>query len=363
MNDPIYIFAGGGTGGHLYPGLAVAERLCELRPGAKIVFACSDRAIDRRVLDPTPYAVVPQPVRPLPHNLRGWGGFLRAWFASSRQARQMVADLRPAAVLGLGGFAAGPVTAAAAGRAVPTALLNPDAVPGKANKLLARRVDAIFTQFDQTARHFPAALRPRLQAVGCPLRSFLLKGDRAEAVRQFGLDASRRTLVVNGGSLGAASINDAVAMLADELAAAEGWQVLHVTGPRKAAPAGRANFHVLEYCHRMDLAYAAADLIVGRGGAGTVAEVAATGTPAIILPYPYHKDQQQRLNAVELVGAGGAILCEDAIAPAANAARLREIVLPLMRSPGRLAEMRAAALGVARPIAADIVAGWLANPR
>jgi UDP-N-acetylglucosamine--N-acetylmuramyl-(pentapeptide) pyrophosphoryl-undecaprenol N-acetylglucosamine transferase len=117
----------------------------------------------------------------------------------------------------------------------------------------------------------------------------------------------------------------------------------------------------MEYCHRMDLAYAAADLVIGRGGAGAVAELAATGTPAIILPYPYHADQQQRLNAGPLARAGGAIVCDDAVVPAANAAKLREVLLPLMRSPDRLDAMRKAALSVARPDAADTVARWLAE--
>ncbi|HUU58923.1 MAG TPA: glycosyltransferase, partial [Phycisphaerae bacterium] len=104
MTRPIYIFAGGGTGGHLYPGLAVAEQLERLDRGAQVVFACSNRPIDRRILDPLDYPVVPQPVRPLPRNPKGWIGFLKAWRRSGAQAGEMIADLEPAAVLGLGGF-------------------------------------------------------------------------------------------------------------------------------------------------------------------------------------------------------------------------------------------------------------------
>jgi len=392
MSAPIVIFAGGGTGGHLYPGLAVAEKLAGLCPDANVVFACSQRPIDRRVLDGEPYAVVPQPVRPMPRGLGGWAGFARACAASWLQARQMLADLRPAAVLGLGGFAAGPIVARAAACGVPAALLNPDAVPGRANRLLARRVDVIFTQFDATAERFAPRLRDKVRAAGCPLRAALTAARRDEAMRHFGLDAARRTLLVNGGSLGAASINDAVAILADDLAAlSANWQVLHVTGPSKLdtqpssppspdrklgthpsfSPAALANraagaagngaraFFPLEYCHRMDLAYAAADLAVCRGGAGTVAELAVTATPAVILPYPFHADRQQQLNAARLVGAGGAVVCDDAADAPVNAARLRDVLLPLMADAPRLEEMRRAAASVARGDAAQQVAAWL----
>ena len=106
MSSEVYIFAGGGTGGPLYPGLAVAEHVLKLRPEATVVFACSNRAIDRRILDPLPYAIVPQPVRPVPKNPKHAWAFLTAWVQSARLAKDMVRDLKPAAVLGLGGFAA-----------------------------------------------------------------------------------------------------------------------------------------------------------------------------------------------------------------------------------------------------------------
>lgn len=371
MSGPIYIFAGGGTGGHLYPALAVAEELMRLQGEARIAFACSNRAIDRRVLDVLPYAIVPQPVRPLPHGARGWGGFLRAWAASKLQARQMVRDLKPAAVLGMGGFAAAPVVEAAASRRIPTAMLNPDAVPGKANKHLARRVDAIFTQFPQTTETFPPAARGKVHCVGCPVARRFLEASREEALRHFGLRGDRRTLVVLGGSQGAGSINQALAALAADLSAvAENWQILHITGAEKGSGTFSAAEKVpdpfsvkLEYCHEMHLAYAGADLALCRGGAATIAELDATATPAVILPYPYHKDQQQRLNAGGLVAAGSAVLVEDKIDPAANAASLRQSLLPLMADASKLDEMKAKARQSARTQAAAEVARWLIETR
>ena len=369
MACEIYIFCGGGTGGHLYPGLAVAAELAALRPAARIVFACSNRAIDRKILDPQPWAVVPQPVRPLPGGIGQVLPFLRAWLASGRLARDLVGDLAPAGVLGLGGFAAAPVVGCAARAGGRTALLNPDAVPGKANRYLARRVDVIFTQFESTGGSFRPAVREKVRCVGCPTRGELSDGNRPEAVRHFGIDPDRRTLLVLGGSLGAESINGAVGVLAGEMSdLAETWQVIHVTGPAKGAAAGGPRpsgagpaTSTCEYCERMDLAFAAADIVLCRAGASTVGEVTATGTPAVFLPYPWHRDQHQRLNAAGLAEAGAAIVIDDARSAAANAAVLAERLLPILRDPARLAAMAGAAAGLARPHAARDVAGWLAD--
>jgi len=364
VSEPIFILAGGGTGGHVYPGLAVAGELVRLKPEARIVFACSNRPIDRQILEPTPYAIVAQPVQPLPASIAAAAKFVRCYLASALQARQMLRDLRPSAVLGLGGFAAGPVVCRAAKCGVRTGLLNPDAVPGKANRMLARRADAIFTAFAATEEKFPAAARAKVRHVGCPVRRAFLAADRPEALGHFGLRGDRKTLVINGGSLGAASINQAVALLAGELGELGGiWQVLLITGRDKAGAALEARgglcVRVLDYCERMDLAYAAADLSLGRAGAGTVAELSATATPAVLMPYPYHADQHQRLNAAELCQAGAAIIVDDAKAAETNAQRLREALLPILRDPGRLDQMRQAAKSIKGAQAAQSVARWL----
>ena len=373
MPSDIYIFAGGGTGGHLYPGLAVADELTRLRPDAKIIFACSPRDIDRRILDPLPWAVVPQPIQPLPRRPGDVLGFLRAWRASGRLARELIRDLKPAAVLGLGGFAAAPVVKRAAKAGIRAAMLNPDAVPGKANAYLAKHVDAIFTQFESTKDAFAAGVRGKVRCVGCPIRGSFLAAGRAEAIAHFGLDAHRKTLLVLGGSLGAESVNQAFALLAERMDdLAETWQVIHITGAAKGSEHAGASqptapspchptvgIRTVEYCDRMNLAYAAADIALCRAGASTVGEVFATGTPAGFLPYPWHKDQHQKLNAADLVRAGAATVIEDAKDPAANADALSEQFLPILRTPARLADMTQAAQAAAKPDAAQQVAEWL----
>ena len=368
MSGPIYIFAGGGTGGHLYPGLAVAEELSRLSPAARIVFACSSRPIDRRILDPLPQAVVPQAVRPLPRGPIQLVRFVRAWRRSSRLARELIGDLRPAAALGLGGFAAGPVLRRAAKVGVPAGLLNPDAVPGKANRYLAKRVDVIFTQFGATRDTFAPPSGAKVRHVGCPIRSSVLVGRREEAAEHLGLRPDRKTLLVFGGSALARSINLAVAGLAEDLSPLGGaWQVLHFAPADQGAEARggfeRAGVHyrTVPYCGRLDLAYAAADLGVCRAGASTVAELAATATPAVLMPYPYHADRHQYLNAAGLADAGAAVICDDAKDASANTAALREVLIPLMGDEGRLRHMQAAAGRVAKPQAAREVAEWLAG--
>jgi len=364
MSGPVYIFAGGGTGGHLFPGLAVAEELGRLQPAARIVFACSDRPIDRRILSGTDYAMVTQPIRPLPRGWRGWGRFLVGWCRSGQVARDLLADLRPRAVLGLGGFAAAAVVRAAGRRGVRTALLSIDAVPGLANRWLAGKVETIFAQFASTARHY-GRWGDKVRVVGCPVRSGLTSADPAAARRALGLRDDRRTLLVVSGSLGAANINGAIAALREDLASvADTWQMLHVTGPGKGAPAGAAEaaaLHTvrLEFCERMDLAYAAADLVLSRAGASTIGELIAAGRPAVLMPYPYHRDRQQHLNAEPLVAEGAAVLVEDLGETARNAESLRRALLPILREPGRLEAMRSAAAELGKPGAAAAVARWL----
>jgi len=351
----------------LYPGLAVAGELHRARPEAAIVFACSDRAIDRRILDSLAHAVVPQDVRPLPRRPGRLWPFLRAWRRSQFRARRMMQDLRPAAVLGLGGFAAAPLVRAAARAGVPAGLLNPDAVPGKANRYLARRTEVIFTQFPATREAFASGLRDRVRCVGCPVRRELLGADRGPAVEAFGLRADLRTLLVLGGSQGAESINLAVSALAasDVLAElADRWQILHIAGPSKAfrpadTPSARIALTRLEYCDRMDLAYAAADLALCRGGASTVAELAATATPAVILPYPFHADRQQHLNAQAAVDVAAAVVCEDRKSASQNVAALRRTLLPILQDTSRLEAMAAAAAARGKPDAAHDVAVWM----
>jgi len=340
----------------------------KLERDARVVFACSQRDVDHLILERTGHAFVPAPIRPLPRRVPEIVPFAGAWTRSCAIARDMIRDLRPRAVLATGGFAAVPVMRRAGRLGLKTALLNPDAVPGIANRYLSRKVQAIFTQFESTRERFPGRVREKVHPVGCPVRSDLNRAKRKEAIKLFELHRDRKTLLVLGGSCGAASINRAMTSVAGDLGQmADRWQVLHVAGPGRkehlssGGPEGELLIRALQYSHRMDLAYAVGDLAIARGGAVTIAELTATGTPALIIPYPHHKDLHQKLNALELVSRGGGICIEETRDPSDLVASLRSTLLPLMSDPQRISQMGRAAAALGKSDAAGEVARWVAG--
>ena len=224
---------------------------------------------------------------------------------------------------------------------------------------------AVFSQFESTRDRFDPMLQPMVHHVGCPVRAELLTGDRAEALRHFGLLSKRKTLLVFGGSQAAATINAAIAGALPELAdQAERWQILAVTGADDqglSAVETPLRVRCLSYCDRMDLAYAAADLVLCRAGASSVAELTATGRPAVFMPYPWHADDHQRHNAEPMAAAGAAVICEDAKQADVNVPRLLEALRPILTDGEALSGMAHAAAGLGRRDAAEQVAAWLSR--
>ncbi|HET6653593.1 MAG TPA: undecaprenyldiphospho-muramoylpentapeptide beta-N-acetylglucosaminyltransferase [Nocardioides sp.] len=310
------LLAGGGTAGHTSPLLATADALRRLDPDLEVTALGTPRGLETRVVPEAGYPLelippVPLPRRPnadlvrVPARLRG----------AVKGALEVVDRVRPDVVVGFGGYVSVPAYFAARRRRLPLVVHEGNALPGIANKLGARFTTHVATSFPDTPlRH--------ARYVGLPIRRMISTldraGSRAEARRTFGLDADRPTLLVTGGSQGARRINEAVSASAPALAAA-GVQVLHVIGPaNEVTPAGGEPgadglppYVVLPYVDRMDLAYAAADLVVCRAGANTVTEVAATGLPAIFVPLPIGNGEQA-LNARPVVDAGGGLLVQDA---------------------------------------------------
>lgn len=361
-----YVFAGGGTGGHLFPGLAVAAAVRRREPDAAILFYTTDRPLDRDLLARTPYLRIPQTVRPFSMRPWRWPAFLTAWNASVAAALAAFAQRRPHVVLGLGGYSAGPPVVAARKLGIRSAILNPDAVPGRANRFLARRCDLIAIQWEASRRHFSRAAA--CAALGCPIRAeFGQPIDKALARRHFGLDedARRPVVLVTGASQGARTINQAMPPVWAEFTRRHaGWQILHLTGlsDEEATRAGynqaRVTARVIAFTHEMWLALGAADLVVSRAGASTLAELTALGRPSILLPYPYHRDRHQDANARVLVEARAALLVEDQRAPEKN----RDSILAALEAcaPDAIRErMAAAARTLGRPNAAEEIAGWL----
>jgi len=343
---PSIVFAGGGTGGHIFPALAVAERLREREPAARVLFACSQRPVDTRILLDAGEEHVCLPVQPLPARLRDVLPFLRGYARSKRAAASSMAQRGVQVVVAMGGFVSGPVVAASRRRGAAVMLVNLDAVPGRANRHLARKADRVFSVYP-TDR-----LGGGVEATALPLRrSCLSEGDAAADRAALGLDPAKAVLLVTGASQGAKSINAMMIELTRRDAfvrAMAGWQVLHLTGDRDVEALERAYgesgvaARVLTFCHTMGQAWGAAELTISRAGAGSVAEIVANAVPNLLMPYPYHKDQHQRLNAAPYVEAGAAELADDRIDPAANAEAILPRLIKLLGDADRRAAMRAA---------------------
>ncbi len=363
---PVLVVAGGGSGGHLYPALAVADELTRLKPDLRLVFLGTDRDIDGSVLSAYPGELVRQPVRPLPR--RAWHAprFLLAWRASTGLCRRMFGEQRPIAVLGTGGYASAPGVCEGAKLDIPTALLNPDAVPGKANRYLSSRVDAVFAQWPDTVGHFNG--RVPVQVTGCPVRPEFKSVSRAEGLEHFGLDADKKVLLVTGASQGARSVNRAVVAAVPELAGSgvwQEWQLLHLTGKSEEESVAGAyaecgvTARVVGFTRHMACALAAADLVVSRAGASTLAEITAMGCPSILMPYPHHSDLHQVANARVLVKLGAARIVLDRIEPERNGPALAEALRRLMQDPKELGQLGGAAKRIGTTNAAVTVAEQL----
>ena len=355
---PVHVvLAGGGTGGHIEPMLALADALSRRTspgPAPRITCLGTARGLETRLVPARGYDLrlippVPLPRKPTPDLLRVPGRVARA----VAETRRLLAELEADVLVGFGGYVALPAYLAARGR-VPVVVHEGNPLPGLANRVGARLAARVAVTTAGTP------LRGGVH-VGMPLRTSITGLDRAalraEARAAFGLDADRPTLLVFGGSQGAASLNRAAVAAADALTAA-GVQVLHARGPKNtdvavpARPAGAAPYVVVDYLERMDLAYAAADLALCRSGAVTVAELSAVGLPAAFVPLPIGNGEQ-RLNAEPVVQAGGGLLVADAdLSPS----WLAEHVLPLLTDPAALSALAAHAAAVGIPDADERLA-------
>jgi len=353
MDSKSFLFAGGGTGGHIYPAIAVAEQIVKLEPEVNIHFFCSGRSIDGQILSKTKFRYTALPARGFSARPGKLIDFCTSFLVSCRIAKETIIANRNAVVVGIGGFVAAPVCFAAHKLKVPIVLLNLDVVPGRANKIIGRWADEIFVQFEETAEYF-AKSKAAVSIVGCPLRSGFANPQPDKVIEQLGLDKDKKTLLIMGGSSGSESINRTVCSLLEKLDAfAEDWQIVHLAGRAdfekvKLKYAGaKISYKVLRYCDDMADLLAAADLVVGRSGAVSVAEYAAANAASICMPYPYHKDRHQYLNAGKLVEAGAAIIVDDLPDEKDRAEWLAEELEELMKDNDKRQEMKKACEAIA----------------
>ena len=353
MGSRNFLFAGGGTGGHIYPSIAVAEHIVKFEPTAKIHFFISERSIDEQILSKTGFEYSALPARGFSIWPGKLIGFCTSFLKSYGIAKRAIAECKSAVVIGVGGFIAAPVCLAAHKLKVPVVLLNVDIVPGRANKIIGRWADEIFVQFEETSKYFTR--RARVNVVGCPLRSGFGNTEPDKVKSELGLDENKKTLLITGASSGSENINRAVCSLLEKLSVfADDWQIVHLTGAdnydkvRQMYAEAKIGHKVLSYFDDMPSLLAAADLVVGRSGAVSVAEYAAASVPSICMPYPYHKDRHQYLNAGKLVEAGAAVIVDDLPDEKEGSGWLWEELEELMKDEKKLEEMRQACMSITR---------------
>ncbi|HEX3765483.1 MAG TPA: undecaprenyldiphospho-muramoylpentapeptide beta-N-acetylglucosaminyltransferase [Kofleriaceae bacterium] len=383
------LIAGGGTGGHLFPGVAIAEELRAREPAAAVRFVGTRRGIEARVLPELGWELSLIEVSGLKTvgalgALRGLARLPRALW----QARRILHEFQPDVVIGVGGYASGPVVLIARLAGIPTAICEQNSIPGLTNKILGRLVRAVFVSFDGTRRFFQPA---KTTVSGNPVRRGLVQKlldaragalaaapaaaprDSAESSAPPTAGASAAStarepvhVLVSGGSLGAVAVNPLAADALIALARTTPLAIVHQTGDKGLADTVERYraAGVAAECHAfikdMAAAYQRADVILCRAGATTVAELAITGKPAVFIPYPFAADNHQELNARAMADAGAALMFRQS---ELTADKLADALRPLIADPARRAEMGAKMQALARPAAAAAVIDWCAAQR
>ena len=373
MDDKCFFFAGGGTGGHIYPAIAVAEQLLLIEPKAKIRFFCSTRDIDSRILSNTDFKFTKLSARGFTVRPGGFIHFCGSFRSSYKSAKKTILENRNSVVIGAGGFVSAPVCLAAKIHGIPIGLLNVDILPGKANRILARWADEIFVQFEQTKKFFTRT-KAVVNVAGCPLRSGFINPQPQRAVERLNLEKGKKILLITGASSGSENINKAMCLLLKKLDTfKDNWQIVHLAG-RNNHERVQNNYKEAAISHKVigyydDMAdlLTAADLVIGRSGAVSVAEFAAAAVPSICMPYPYHKDRHQYLNAGVLVDAGAAIIVDDLHDDNQRAQSLWQVLEELIKDQAKRRQMAQSCEKIAKPQAASAIAqkliGLLDNKR
>lgn len=353
------VVSGGGTGGHLFPGIAVAEEVMARYPGSEVLFVGTGRPTDERVLagkkfEKTSIRCAGLKGKSLWQKMSAMVQLPLATFAAARLMRAF----RPRVVLGVGGYVTGPVLLAARLLGVPTCIHEQNSVPGMANRKLGRMVDRVFLSISGSERYFPPE---KCVLTGNPLRQELIRAAaEARPVRK------KKTLLVLGGSLGAHRINTLMVEAMELLmkGTMEGLKIIHQTGPADEIMVGEGyrengvEAEVAPFFDDMAGLYAGADLVVSRAGATSLAEMTLFGLPMILIPYPFAADDHQRKNGEYLVRGGAAQLFDqDALTPG----KLADAIGKLINDPEKMAQMGRAAKKFARPDATGEIVAQCVN--
>lgn len=309
------LFAAGGTGGHLFPAIAIAEEIKKMQPDARIAFVGTKDKIEARIIPQKGFAFYAIWIsgfhrRLTVENLL----FPLKVVVSLFQSFFLIQRTKPNVVVGTGGYVCGPVLYVATLMKIPTVIHESNSYPGVTTRMVASRVSKVLLTFEVTKKWLPGANADRMELVGTPTRDSLGKISREAGLKSFNLNPKKKTLLVFGGSLGATTINMMIEKIVDELTKT-GVQIIWQTGEKEAErfdSKRNENVWVGKFIDTMEFAYAAADLVMCRSGATTLAELTRLGKPAILVPYPHAAANHQEMNARAMVEAGAAVMIKDA---------------------------------------------------
>ena len=352
------IISGGGTGGHIFPAVSIANAIKAKRPDAKILFVGALGRMEMQRVPAAGYEIKGLPIQGFDRKnlLKNFKVLYKIW-KSQRMAKKIIRDFRPMAAVGVGGYASGPTLNKAAAMGIPCLIQEQNSYAGVTNKLLAKKAVKICVAYDNMERFFPAE---KIIMTGNPVRQALLdtKMSKEEAIKSFGLDPSKKTILIVGGSLGAGTVNKSVMQHLDEIAES-GVQVIWQTGKYYNAYINEQlkgrdlpMIKVLDFISDMGAAYKAADLVISRAGASSISEFCLLGTPVILVPSPNVAEDHQTKNAMALVDKDAALYVKDADAPE----QVISLALKTVQNEAKLRSLSENILKLALPNSADIIA-------
>jgi len=352
------IISGGGTGGHIFPALSIAGAVKAKCPTAEILFVGAENRMEMQRVPAAGYRIIGLPVSGFDrkHLLKNIAVLWRL-MKSRRQARRIIRDFKPHVAVGVGGYASGPTLKEAGAMGIPTLLQEQNSYAGVTNKLLAKQAACICVAYEGMERFFP---KEKIKLTGNPVRQNLLEATitHDDAVRAFGLDPTKKTILIVGGSLGARTLNESMLAAWDTLGES-GVQFVWQTGKYyheqiTAQLRGRelSNVYMCDFISSMDAAYAAADLVISRAGAGSISEFCLLGKAVILVPSPNVAEDHQTKNALALVDKEAALYVKDADAPS----QLITLALTSIKDEEKLTQLRTNILTLAHHHSAEVIA-------
>ena len=358
MSELRVIISGGGTGGHIFPAVSIANAVKALRPDAKILFVGALGRMEMQRVPAAGYEIIGLPIQGFDRKnlLKNFKVLYKIW-KSQRMAKKIIKDFRPQVAVGVGGYASGPTLNMAAAKGIPCLLQEQNSYAGVTNKLLAKKAAKICVAYEGMERFFPAE---KIMMTGNPVRQQLLDTTitHEDAVRTFGFDPTKKVVLIVGGSLGARTLNESVLQHLDQIRKSD-VQFIWQTGKFYSAEISERlkgqdipNLTVTDFISDMGVAYKAADLVVSRAGAGSISEFCLLGKPVILVPSPNVAEDHQTKNAMALVNKAAALYVKDAEAD--------KILLPLAidtaKDDAKLQSLHENILKMALPDSADMIA-------